>query len=124
MMLCSLILAVKQLLTMAVMCCVLSVEALLISTTALADMNLEHVHASAAELWQTAWSFMKLCLAASCLLAQVTTNAFITGTKELASYCSWSRQYLATTCSQLVNAYLMEHTPVSQRILSEQYSDL
>lgn len=74
--------------------------------------------------WNAAVSSGRLCMERVYLSLQATTNAFITGTRELASLYSLNLKSLRWTCTKLGKSYATAHSPLSTRTISERYSDL
>lgn len=118
------LLSIARYLLLAILCFIAAAIVLITLTTVPGPTSLVHVFATSVALCNLGISFLNRCLVAYYQSARVITNAFITGMKGFRNLCLWNLRSRQSTFSRLASAYSMAHTPLCQKTLSEQYSDL
>ena len=119
-----LLLTLARHMLLATLCFASTVIVIFTHTTTPGRVTPAHVCATTVALFSLATSSLSRCLGLSSQIARVTTSAFTTGMSGLASSCSWSLRSLQSTCSALAKGYSTAHTPLCQKTLSAQFSDL
>ena len=85
---------------------------------------LEAAPATLAPWWKTGLSSLRRCMDYSAHASRATTNACITGMSGSLSYLSSRVRSLIRKCYRLQSVYVMARSPLSTKILSDQYCDL